>query len=55
MVSISSTFYAGILRQYFGAKSYKAVFWFEIFWRQFIGKKSTHKMLMKLTHGLSGK
>jgi len=51
--SISSTFYACILRQYFGAKNYKAVFWVLNFWHQNIGKKSASKMLMKLTPGCS--
>jgi hypothetical protein len=40
-----------ILRQYFGAKNYKAMIWVSTFWRQNIGKKSAHKMLVKLTHG----
>ncbi len=48
-MSISSTFYARIFRQYFGAKNYKAeTFGFETFWRKDIGKKFSSKML-KLT------
>jgi len=30
----------------------KLCFGFETFWRQNIGEKNTHKMLMKLTQGL---
>jgi len=49
-VSISSTFYARIFCQYFGAKNYKAeTFGFETFWQKDIGKKCSSKMLMKLT------
>jgi hypothetical protein len=52
MVSISSTFYARIFQQYFGAQNHKAeTFGFETFWQKDIGKKCAHKMLMKLTPG----
>jgi hypothetical protein len=50
MVSISYTFYARILRQYFGPKNYKVVFWVWNFLAPKYWQKSEHKMLMKLTH-----
>jgi len=54
MVSISSTFYEHIFRQYFGAKNYKAeMFAFETQRQKDIGKKIASKMLMKLTPGLN--
>jgi len=50
MVSISYTFYARILRQYFGPKNYKVVFWVWNFLEPKYWQKSNYKMLMKLTH-----
>jgi len=49
-VSISSTFYAHILCQYFGAKNYKAETR-ERFVKHLSAKKCAYKMLMKLTTG----
>jgi len=55
-VSISSTFYAHILCQYFGAKNYKAEAQLEkVAQSTFLQKKLSIKMLMKLTTGGSSK
>ncbi len=48
--SISSKFYARVFRTKFWRQKLKAeTFGFETFWRKDIGKKRSHKMLMKLT------
>ena len=52
MVSISSTFYEQLLRQYPCAKNFLCLhFGFVIIRRKIIGAKAARKMLMKLTHG----
>ncbi len=51
--SISSTFFVRFFRQYFGAKKLQSqTFQLCNFWHQNIGKKSSWKMLMKLTPGI---
>ncbi len=51
-VSISSTFYTCILRQYFGTKNYKAEIYLRKPRKALPYKKHVCKMLMKLTTGL---
>ena len=54
LVSISSTFYEQLLRQYPCAKNLQSqTASTKVFWRKIIGAKAARKMLMKLTPTLS--
>ena len=55
LVSISSTFYEQLLRQYPCAENLQSqTASTKILWRKIIGAKAAHKMLMKLTPGWRG-